>query len=234
MSDGVRRLLLRYFRGRADFLDGMLFERSLKAQGLAHARAIPSWTGPRELRALYDLAAAAPPNANVIEIGAYLGASSCYLAAGLARNGGRLFCVDTWNNETMPDGERDTFAEFARNTRPAGDRIATIRKRSTELRDSDVALPIHLAFIDGDHAYDAVRRDFAVVSRWLAPSGIIAFHDFGDANFPGVTRVVGEALASGGWLQLGFVRTLVWIAPTRDPAAAARPRHGTSEGDRGS
>ena len=211
MSDLFRGLLLRYFRGRADFLDRHLFEQRLRQLGLAHASRIPSWTGAAELRVLHDLAAAAPPNASVLEIGSYLGASSCYLAAGLAERNGRLFCVDTWQNETMPDGERDTFAEFSENVRPVANRIMTVRKRSEDLVTSDVPGPVHLAFIDGDHGYDAVRRDFEIVAGMIAPGGIIAFHDFGDPQFPGVTRVVGEALASGNWIQRGFVRTLVWI-----------------------
>jgi predicted O-methyltransferase YrrM len=213
VSDRLRGLLLRYFRGRADFLDVLLFERSMRARGLGHARDIPSWTGPTELRALHDLAAAAPPNATAVEIGSYVGASTCYLAAGLTRRGGRIVCVDTWNNETMPDGERDTFAEFTRNTRAVADRVTVVRKRSELLADDDIPTPIHLAFIDGDHGYDAVRGDFEIVAKRLAPNGVIAFHDFGDESFPGVTRVVGEALASGQWVQRGFVRTLVWITP---------------------
>ena len=204
--------MLRYFRGRADFLGDALFEQRMHDHGLGHARRIQSWTGPVELRALYDLATRVPPNASALEIGSYLGASSCYLAAGLAERNGRLFCVDTWRNETMPDGERDTFAEFSENVRPVANRITTIRKRSEELLATDVPAPIHLAFIDGDHDYDAVRRDFDIVGPLMASGGVVAFHDFGDPQFPGVSRVVGEALASGRWFQRGFVRTLVWIS----------------------
>ena len=213
MSDRIRRLLLRYFRGRADFLEVLLFERSMRARGLGHVSDIPTWTWSIELRALHDLAAAAAPNATVLEIGSYLGASTCYLAAGLARHDGRIVCVDTWNNETMPEGQRDTFAEFTRNTRAVANRVTVVRKRSEMLRDGDIPAPIHLAFIDGDHGYEAVRRDFEIVAGRLAPNGVVAFHDFSDAGFPGVTRVVGEALASGRWVQRGFVRTLVWITP---------------------
>jgi len=191
----------------------------MRARGLGHARDISSWTGPSELRALHDLAAAAPPNAAALEIGSYLGASTCYLAAGLARGGGRLICVDTWNNETMPEGERDTFAEFTRNTRVVADHVTVVRKRSERLDDGDIPTPIHLAFIDGDHGYEAVRRDFDIVAARLAPNGVVAFHDFGDASFPGVTRVVGEALASGRWVQRGFLRTLVWITPVPEAHA---------------
>ena len=219
MSDRLRRLLLRYFRGRADFLDVLLFERSMRARGLGHVHDIPTWTWSNELRALHDLAAAAPPNATAVEIGSYLGASPCYLAAGLARHGGRIICVDTWNNETMPEGERDTFAEFTSNTRAVANRVSVVRKRTEMLGDGDIPAPIQLAFIDGDHGYEAVRRDFEIIAGRLAPTGVIAFHDFGNEKFPGVTRVVGEALATGGWIQRGFVRTLVWITPAAEVTA---------------
>ena len=32
-------------------------------------------------------------------------------------------------------------------------------------------------FIDGDHSYDGVRRDFELFSPWVEPEGVIAFHD---------------------------------------------------------
>ena len=197
-------------------MEAMRFERVMRAHGLGHASRIPSWTAPRELAALYDLAVAVPPNAVVLEIGSHLGASTCYLGAGLLASGaGRLWCVDTWQNETMPDGERDTYAAFVANTQVLAPRLTTIRKRSDSLHDGDVPVPVHLAFIDGDHRYDAVRRDFDTVARWLAPDGVIAFHDFGNDDHEGVTRVVGEALASGRWVQRGLVETLAWITPAR-------------------
>src|ERR1043166_7686913 len=67
----------------------------------------------QELRALYDLASEAT---SVLEIGSYLGASSATLGAALSIRGGRLYCVDTWGNETMEEGRRDTFAQCRRNT----------------------------------------------------------------------------------------------------------------------
>ena len=233
LGDRIRARLLAYFRGRADFLDALLFEHSMRARGLCHARDIPSWTTPAELRALHDLAVRLPPNATLLEIGSHLGASSCYLSAGAAAVDGHLYCVDTWQNEAMVDGIRDTFAEFERNTRAAAARLTTVRKRSDELRDGDVRAPVHLAFIDGDHRYPAVSGDFAIASRWLAPDGVIAFHDFGNDEFPGVTRVVGEALATGQWVQRGLVGTLVWIERSRwrEPAwLASEQRHESHRG----
>jgi predicted O-methyltransferase YrrM len=192
-------------------LESFLLQRYLKEAGIANADAISTFTNKRELGALYNLAAACPQGALALEIGSYLGASSCYLAAGLARVNGSLICVDTWQNETMPDGERDTFAEFQKNTNGAKDRIATLRKRSEEISDDEIRSPLNLVFIDGDHSYAGVKNDFECVQKWLAEDGIIAFHDFSHPNFEGVSRVIGEALASGKWMITGQVDTLVWI-----------------------
>lgn len=195
----------------SDKLDFFWVRRHLEKAGVANAGSIFTFTNQRELRALYKLAAACPYGTVALEIGSYLGASSCYLAAGLARVNGSLICVDTWQNETMPEGERDTFAEFQKNTNGAKHRIATIRKRSEEITDDEIRSPLNLVFIDGDHSYAGVKKDFECVQKWLAEDGIIAFHDFSHPNFEGVSRVIGEALASGRWMITGQVDTLVWI-----------------------
>jgi len=68
-----------------------------------------------------------------VEIGSYIGASSSYLAAGLARNNhfGKVYCIDTWNNDAMTEGNRDTMAEFLHNTRKFSRYIEPIRGWST-------------------------------------------------------------------------------------------------------
>lgn len=175
--------------------------------------AIPSFTSPAELEALYQLASACPHGAAALEIGSHLGASAVALAAGLARVDGHLYCVDTWANETMPDGPRDTWAEFQRNVAPFAGRITAIRKRSADLSDGDVPRDLCLAFLDGDHSHAATRADFANAARRLAPGGTVAFHDFGVAQFPGVTRVVGEALASGEWIMTGLIGRIACLRP---------------------
>ncbi len=194
-------------------LESFLFQKYLQEADAANADAIFTFTNKRELRALYNLASACPDNAVALEIGSYLGASSCYLAAGLARVNGHLFCVDTWQNETMPEGERDTFVEFQKNTNGVKHRLTTIRKKSDEIAEGEIQLPLNLVFIDADHSYAAVKSDFCCVQQWLAEDGIIAFHDFSSPAFEGVSRVIGEALASGKWMIAGQVDTLVWIKP---------------------
>ena len=183
--------------------------RSLHYVGVQQGDAVYSFTTKAELNALYTLALACPVGADVLEIGSYLGASTCYIAAGLSHGDGHLFCVDTWQNETMPDGIRDTFTEFQENTAVFKDMLTLLRKRSDEIASNDIPAALHLVFIDGDHSYDACRHDFHMVTPWLSEDGTIAFHD--SNNYSGVSRVIGEALATGKWSVAGHVGSLLWM-----------------------
>jgi len=211
MKGKIFRKALKRVSDAEKYLENKYFAATFQEMGASHAEEIVSWTTKDELRALYMLGASCPRGGTAVEIGSYLGASTCYLAAGLRRRTARLFCVDTWENQTMPEGERDTYAIFRRNTAPFADVITAVRKRSEVLSDGDLSLPIDLAFIDGDHSYEAVVTDFERLAGWMAPGGIIAFHDVGVIDFPGVSRVVGFAIASGDWIPAGATESLTWL-----------------------
>jgi predicted O-methyltransferase YrrM len=202
---------LRRSEGVSSGLRRYLIRATLSVHGCSHAQRIPSWTSEAELWMLHRLARSCPPGANALEIGSYLGASTCYLAAGLRASSGRLYCVDTWTNETMPDGPRDTFADFRRNTAAFANIITAVRKRSDRLVVGDVPVPLELVFIDGDHDYAAASGDFALVAPMMSPGGVVAFHDVGVTEHAGVGRVLGEAIASGDWGLEGMVDSLAWI-----------------------
>jgi predicted O-methyltransferase YrrM len=176
---------------------------------LAHASQIESFTSESELRVLLNLALACPPDANILEIGSYLGKSTCFLAAGIKAKGGKIYCVDTWQNETMPTGILNTMDTFMNNITPVAKSVICIRKLSSEIRKDDLDLPLDLVFIDGDHSYEAVRKDFEIISPWVHEDGIVAFHDSRD--FRGVSRVIGEALATGRWQVRGAIDNILWI-----------------------
>jgi len=192
------RLITRVLSSSTRWANQTCLRLALRTSGVAGAPAIRSFTLPYELGALYDLGRHCPPGAAALEIGSYLGASACYIAAGLREVGGRLYCVDTWQNETMPDGIRDTLAEFKQNTRGVEDLLCLVRKRSDELTTTDIPDKLDLIFIDGDHSYEAVKADFLHVTPWLTENGIVAFHDH--LFWRSVTQFIGEALASGAWV----------------------------------
>jgi predicted O-methyltransferase YrrM len=170
---------------------------------------VPTFTTRAELEALFDLATACPPGAQALEVGSYLGASTCYIAAGLKEKGGRLWCIDTWQNETMPGGIRDTYEEFQRNTRGMRDMITTVRKRSDAILPHEVPARLDLVFLDGDHSYEATKADFQMVEPLIAPQGTVAFHD--SRWFEGVSRTIGDALAGGRWVIAGQTGNLLWL-----------------------
>ena len=216
-------LLARRLSKYAAVCESIVVSRSLHEVGLRHADKIPTFTTERELRVLYHLASQCPTGATALEIGSHYGASTCYLVAGLLRRGGHLYCADTWQNDAMPGDREDTYARFLKNVRPVRKALTPIRIRSEHLRAEEIPASLHLVFIDADHSYDAVRVDFVLAESVLSDQGVIAFHDFGNRDYDGVTRVVAEALASGGWLIAGFVDTLVWIKRNEQ---AARPAPG--------
>jgi predicted O-methyltransferase YrrM len=209
-------LLLRIFRSAAirlrrlaEHTDRRRIELECAYRGVPDAAGIRTYTTRGELETLYRLAAELPPGATIVELGSYLGASTCFLAAGAAVNGARVVAIDMWKNETMPDGLRDTFADFQRNISGVANRVRILRKRTAEITAEDVQPPVHLAFIDADHSYEATKADAAVMAPYLVPQGLMVFHDA--TTFAGVGQAVGELLASGEWVLVGRQESLVWI-----------------------
>ena len=207
-SKVLRRLAMYADRGARSVKKRHHYQELAEAS-LSTARSIHTHMTEFELHTLYDLAANLGESKKVLEIGSYLGASSCYLAAALRCHDGHLYCVDTWENQTMPEGERDTFAEFQRNTEAVSALITTLRKKSVEIADTEFTCLFDLIFIDADHSYASVRGDYEKVRNWVSDGGILAFHD--STYYESVSRVLGEVLASGMWHLAGNVDSLVWL-----------------------
>ena len=130
---------------------------------------------------------------SVLEIGSYVGASACCFGAAIKSLGsGKVYCVDTWSNDAMTEGSRDTWRDFTTNTANYRDYIVPIRGFSTDVVE-DVAShtrSLDLLFIDGDHSYEGVKADWSAYKRFLKPGAIVVFHDWGWAE--GVQRVIRE------------------------------------------
>ena len=150
---------------------------------------IPTHLTQRERVLLFEMAKSLPPFPTVVEVGSYLGSSTCCLAAGCRLRKGRVYAVDTWTNSGMSEGPRDTYQEFLRNTTPLRDWIVPLRGYSTEV-GSKFSGQIDLLFVDGDHSYEAVRADLETWLPKVKDGGMVLLYGYNWAQ--DVNRAVRE------------------------------------------
>lgn len=148
----------------------------------AHARAedieIASGLGD-SANLLYGLVRSMKPEI-CVEIGSARGKSTCYIGAALKENGrGRLYAIDPhiqtdWNDA----GSADTIDILRQNISALGlsEQVVMIRSLSEDAaRNWD--RQIDLIFIDGDHSYEGVKRDWTLFVPHVKPFGVVVFHD---------------------------------------------------------
>ena len=166
------------------------YKTTLTVPELRVAYSISSHLTAEERLALYKLAKGKKV---ILEIGSYLGASAtCFGAAVVKDPGAKVFCIDTWNNDAMTEGKKDTFSIFSKNTAPFRQVIHPVRGFSTDVTDKikSETNRIDLLFIDGDHSYEGAKADWVAYKEFLAPGSTVVFHDIGWAT--GVQKVVEE------------------------------------------
>ncbi len=175
---------------------------------------------------LFQLASDLPADAQVIEVGSWMGASTCFIAAGLKGAKAKIFAVDNfqglstcgedsaWYNRHFKRlGSNSTLEIFQRNFADLG-----FASRSEPVVSDSLAAAKSLAakrgavdfiFIDGDHSYDACQADIAAWTPFVKRGGVIAFHDFG-SRADGVTRAIFEATKAGTFAEIvGVAGTII-------------------------
>ncbi|MCH7592347.1 MAG: class I SAM-dependent methyltransferase, partial [Planctomycetes bacterium] len=153
---------------------------------------------PEELLEIYRFAATWPVRGATVELGAWVGLTTSYLAAAsIARRDGMVYAVDTF--EGTKEGETHypsvarygggTFEAFQDQIHRAGvaDRVMPLVGLSGEVAERYAGGPIRMLLIDADHSYDGVRSDWERWSPHVAPGGLVVFHDY---LFPDVARFV--------------------------------------------
>lgn len=159
--------------------------------------------GLNEGRLLFKIVRSLKDNSVIVEIGAFKGKSTCFIAAGIGSRPMQFFTIDTWYNDKIEEERKDVFPEFLANIKPYKDKIEPLRGYSYDVRKTwPEERKIDFLWIDGDHSYEGVKRD---IQDWLPlvkKDSFICFHDYRDA--PGVRCAVDEIARED---RIRFVRT---------------------------
>ena len=109
--------------------------------------------------------------AKMLEIGRWLGGSTILLVSAAALHGGKVVSVDL--KVKCPEYAQDEVLKK---------HLAALGLSNYELviasgHDFKPTFNIDMAFIDGDHSYEGVRKDFENVMKYLSDKADIVFHD---------------------------------------------------------
>ena len=155
---------------------------------------------------LAELAADVPADMAIVELGAYKGRSTGYLAAGAqAGEGAHVWTFDAWDLPGNVSGRhgyarRDIRSIFDQQLAKIGlqDQVTARRSRAVPAA-RDWEGPVGLLFVDASHLYEDVRADFEAWKPHVALGGVVAFDDYHTKRNPGVTRHVDELRADPAW-----------------------------------
>jgi predicted O-methyltransferase YrrM len=151
-----------------------------KTKNHAKFRAIQFYSGlGNSSYLLYGLARSIKPEV-CVEIGSARGNSTCAIGMALKENGhGKLYAIDPHTTTAWNDSNSVQTFEILRNNIAAlklTEQVEIIRSFSSEAA-STWTRPIDLLFIDGDHTYEGVKRDWDLFIPHVSPFGVVVFHD---------------------------------------------------------
>lgn len=173
--------------------------------GLKHSidfRVIDGWLSDVEGFILYQYARSCTLG-EIVEIGAFKGKSTCWLASALRDNmsGLNIYSID-WHKgspdfklgQTYTSGgvwTGSSLEEFKANLEKhkLSAYVSPMIMKSEEAL-KDWRKPVGLLFIDGDHSYEACRFDFMNWTRFIPVGGTVIMHDA--TTWPGPKAVVNE------------------------------------------
>ncbi|HXS76407.1 MAG TPA: class I SAM-dependent methyltransferase [Terracidiphilus sp.] len=182
------------------------------------AKDIPGFLLENEARFLGMMAACAPRNGVIVEIGSFKGKSAVMLGKLAERYGlGPIVAIDphNFNNAELKEHRSSpgatSYDEFLKNIESAGVSpfVEAHREFSTDVAKS-WNRPIRLLWIDGDHSYRGAKGDLDAFVPHMVRGGFVALHD-ALHEFSGPIRVfVEDILRSGRFGAAGFVNSIAW------------------------
>ena len=121
----------------------------------------------------------------ILEIGRYWAGSLILLAVATHNSDIKIVSVD------LVDGCHDPDADDWLNEYEEKERLDIRVDNSWAMEN----IPLSLLFVDGDHSYEGVKKDF--IHHWNYLNGDCLAHDYGDPTCPGVTQFIDEWINDG-------------------------------------
>lgn len=175
---------------------------------------IDGWLDKAEARLLFELAGATRGGC-IVEVGAYRGRSTAALALGsIAGEEVPVFSIEPHESFVGPFGGKFGSIDRGHFMRRMIEldlfHIVRLVNLSSEFLAGRWPMPVELLWIDGDHRYDAVARDFVFWKEKLAPNATVVFDDASNPD-TGPGRLVREISASGEMEQIARVGKAVHL-----------------------
>lgn len=160
----------------------------------------PGWLSLDEAVLLYHLARQTTTG-SIVEVGSYRGRSTVALAKGALAGGNRpVYAIDphekfvgVLGGQFGPEDRGFFFQVMLKTSSYKNVRLVNL---SSEVITPGWKGPVSLLWIDGDHTYEGVRRDFECWKNHLAQTAYIAFDDATDPRL-GPHKLISELIQSG-------------------------------------
>lgn len=151
----------------------------------------------------------------IVEVGSYRGRSSVFLGKGsLDGASAPVYAIDPHKSFIGVlggvFGPKDRTAFYRAMLNNECSEIVSLINLSSELFSSSWKEPISLLWIDGDHSYEGVKRDFECWLPHLQTNATIAFDDATDPKL-GPRKLIDELIASKLFEEVKSVGKIVVI-----------------------
>jgi predicted O-methyltransferase YrrM len=135
----------------------------------------------------------------ILEIGTMRG-GTLFLFSNIAHEEATLISVDLQQYPLQSRLIRSIFKKKQKIYLIQGDshNIETLKKIKAILKDNKV----DFLFIDGDHSYEGVKKDFEMYSPLVRKDGIIAFHDIVPSGYPTVYKFWNQVKEKYEYLEI--------------------------------
>lgn len=143
-------------------------------------------------------------NINVLEIGTAKGFGTLMLAKALEDSGkaGKVFSIDVlpsstrryWGSIKDIEGPTTRF-ELLETWQHLLENYVIFLQGHSDLVLSQLGfMRVHLAFVDGEHTYEAVKYELSHIARLQRTGDVVLCDDYTPARYPGVVRAIDEVM----------------------------------------